>query len=83
MTEKSKMAELFNFEKIIDFEIQYGGRVRYFRQFFSSKPPEIQLAFIRKTRLVNSTSGLAKLSPLSWTSRNFSDFFENSPKIHF
>jgi len=40
VTEKSKMAELFNLEKKFDFEIQYGGRVRYFHQFFSPITPE-------------------------------------------
>ena len=58
MTEKSKMAELFKIEKTSDFEIQFGGRVRYFYQFFFISAPEIQLAFVRKTRFVNSTSGL-------------------------
>ena len=77
------MAELFNLEQKIDFEIQYGGRVRYFRQFFFTGPPGIQLAFTRKTRFVNSTSGLAKLSSPNRPSEHFFDFFENSPKIHF
>ena len=77
------MAEIFNFEKNFDFELQYGGRVRYFHQFFFTSAPGNQLAFIRKTRFVNSTSGFGKLSRPNGTSRNFFEFLENSPKIHF
>ena len=83
MTEKSKMAELFNFERKFDFEIQYGGRVRYFHQFFSPTTPENMLAFVLKTRLVNTTSGLAKLSSLNSASRNFFELCKNSTKNPF
>ena len=83
MTEKSKMAEIFNFEKKFDFELQYGGRVRYFRQFFFTSAPGNQLAFIRKTRFVNSTSGFGKLSRPNGTSRNFFRIFRKFAKNTF
>ena len=77
------MAELFNFEKNSDFEIQYGGRVRYFHQFFSTSRCRIQLSFVQKTYFVISTSGLAQGAPPHVTSRKFFRIFGNSPKIHF